>query len=176
MIDKKRKQEAKGNFDRYLAEGLIKKEKNEIAKKMYLKNSELSLQVATELFQSPLKPHLWVIVSSYYAMFYIANAVLLNLGYKTEHKIVHKVTNDALIVLVLDKLKKGLMEHYMSIQKDALEIASTKAEEIVGNYGLELEKRSTFQYNMLEETKESKAQTSLKRAKEFVFELRKMMK
>ena len=76
MIDEKRKNEAKANFDRYLEEGLIKKEKSTIAKEMYLKNAELSLQVATELAKSSTKPHLWVIVTSYYAMFYMVNGAL----------------------------------------------------------------------------------------------------
>ena len=58
MIDEKRKNEAKANFDRYLEEGLIKKEKSIIAKEMYLKNAELSLQVATELSKSSTKPQI----------------------------------------------------------------------------------------------------------------------
>ncbi|MEK6886418.1 MAG: hypothetical protein AABW88_01155 [Nanoarchaeota archaeon] len=175
MIDDKRKKEAKLNFDSYLKDGLIKKETNKTSEEMYLKNAELSLQVADELSKSPLNPHLWVIVTSYYAMFYAANSVLLHLGYKTQDKIVHKVTNDALIVLVLDKLKTGIFEEYEAVQHDALEIASIKAEELIENYEFELGKRSTFQYNMLEQTKESKARTSLKRAKEFILELKKLM-
>jgi uncharacterized protein (UPF0332 family) len=176
MIDEKRKKEAQGNFTRYLREGLLKKETNELSKSKYLENADLSLKTANELIQSPLKPYLWVIVTSYYSMFYMANAVILNYGYKTQDKIAHKVTSDALIVLVLDKLKKELLEDYENMQKDALEIASAKAESIVESYSLELDKRSRFQYNMLEQTKESKARTSLKRASEFVFEIKKMMR
>ncbi|MBI5002138.1 hypothetical protein HZC31_02025 [Candidatus Woesearchaeota archaeon] len=175
MITQERKKQAKNNFDRYLEEGIIKKEKNLIAKEMYMKNAELSLQVAGELAQSSLRPHLWTIVASYYAMFYMANAALLHFGYKTQDKIVHKVTADALIVLVLDKLKKELLEEYEKAQEEALEIASVKAEEVVQGYELELQKRSQFQYNMLEQTKETKAQTSLKRAREFVFEIKKLI-
>ncbi len=175
MIDEKRKKEAKSNFDRYLAEGLIKKERNDASKGMYLKNAEISLQVAGELSKSPLKPHLWVIVCAYYSMFYIANAVLISLGYKTQHKIAHKVTSDALIVLVLHLLKKELLESYEAMQKDALDLAAIKAETIIESYDLELDKRSTFQYNMLEQTKESKAITSLQRAKEFAFEMKKIL-
>src|SRR3989339_1846648 len=111
-----------------------------------------------------------------YSMFYMANAVLLKYGYKTQDKIAHKVTSDALIVLVLDKLKKERIEDYEAIQKDALEIAGAKAESVIESYSLELDKRSRFQYNMLEQTKEAKAQTSLKRASEFVFELKKLLK
>ena len=109
MIDETRTKEAKNNFSRYLEEGLLKKETNEAAKEKYIENAELSLAVASELMQSSLRPYLWVIVTSYYSMFYAANAVLLNLGYKIQDKIAHKVTNDALIVLVLNKLKLYLI-------------------------------------------------------------------
>ena len=176
MIDEKRKKEAQSNFARYLQEGLLKKENNELSKGKYLENTDISLKTANELMQSSLKPYLWVIVISYYSMFYMANAVLLHYGYKTQDKIAHKVTSDALIFLVLGKLKKELLEDYETMQKDALEIASAKAESIVESYSLELDKRSRFQYNMLEQTKENRAKTSLKRASEFVFEMKKLLK
>jgi len=175
MISKERKKEAKENFDKYLQDKLIKKEKNDTAKLMYIKNADLSLNLAEECMNSRLKPHIWVVVISYYSMFYIANAVLLELGYKTGDKIVHKVTNDALIVLVMDKIKKGLLEEYEDAKEDALEIASVKSDEIIGFYGLELDKRSRFQYNMTESIQEQKAKTSLKRAKEFLFETKKLL-
>ena len=176
MIDDKRKKEAQSNFSRYLQEGLLKKEHNALAMNKYLENADLSLKTANELMQSQLKPHLWVIVISYYSMFYMANAILLSYGYKTQDKIAHKVTSDALIFLILDRRRKKFLEDYEAIQKDALEIASAKAESVIESYSLELDKRSRFQYNMLEQTKEAKAQTSLKRASEFVFELKKLLK
>ncbi len=174
-MDAERRKEAQQNFAQYLRDGLIKKEKNETAKAMYLKNADLSLNLAEECMNSSLKPHLWVVVISYYSMFYIANAVLLELGYKTGDKVVHKVTNDALIVLAMDKIKKGLMEEYENAKVDALEIASVKSDEIITFYGLELDKRSRFQYNMTESIQEQKAKTSLKRAKEFMLELKKLL-
>ena len=61
MIDDKRKKEAQSNFTRYLQEGLLKKESNELTKNKYLENSDISLKTANELMQSPLKPYLWVI-------------------------------------------------------------------------------------------------------------------
>lgn len=175
MINQKRIEEAKNNFDSYLREGLIKKERNEAAFNTYIKNSDLSLKLAEKLINDELKPYLWVVVCSYYSMFYIANAVLLKLGYKISYKIVHKVTNDALIVLVMNKLKKELLEEYEKIMDDALEIASAKAENIIENYNFEMDKRSKFQYEMSEEIKLEKAKTSFARAKEFVFEMRKLL-
>ncbi len=175
MIDANKKQEAKQNFDQYLQDGLIKKEKNETARAMYIKNAEQSLNPAEECMNSALKPYLWVVVISYYSMFYIANAVLLQIGYKTGSKIVHKVTSDALIVLVMDKIRKGLLEEYEDAKEDALEIASVKSEEIMGYYSMEMEKRSRFQYNMTETIQEQKAGTSLKRAREFMLEMKKLL-
>lgn len=176
MINEKRKKEAESSFRRYIREGLLAKEQNELAKMRYLENSDLSLKVAYELMQSRLKPYLWVIVTAYYSMFYAANAVLLYYGYKVKDKIAHKVTCNALITLVLDKLRKGLLDDYESMQQDAMEIAGSRAEAIVESYALELGKRSRFQYNMLEQTKENKARTSLERASGFVFEMKKLMK
>ncbi len=175
MIDANQKKEAKQNFDRYLQDGLIKKEKNETARATYLKNTELSLNLAEECMNSALRPYLWVVVISYYSMFYIANAVLLNLGYKTGDKIVHKVTSDALIVLVIDKLRKGLLEEYEDAKEDALEIASIRSEELMVFYSLEMDKRSRFQYDMTESIQEKKARTSLTRAREFILEMKKLL-
>src|SRR3989339_1731225 len=112
MIDEKRKKQASLNFRNYLQERLLKKETNILAKNRYIENSQLSLNTATDLMKSPLKPYLWIIVISYYSMFYIANAVLLHYGYKIQERIAHKVASDALIVLVLDKLRKELIEDY----------------------------------------------------------------
>jgi len=174
MADRK-KEEAQKNFAQYLNDGLIKKEKNETAKAMYIKNAGMSLSLAEECMNSSLRPSLWVIVISYYSMFYIANAVLLELGYKTGDKIVHKVTNDALIVLVTDKIKKGLLEEYESAREEALEIASIKSDEIIGLYSLEMGKRSRVQYDMTESIQEQKANTSLKRARQFMLEMKKLL-
>ena len=176
MIDEKRKKEARENFSQYLRDGLVKKQRDEEAKNMYIQNSDLSLKLAEKMLDDLLKPYLWSIVISYYAMFYIANAVLLHLGYKTGSKVVHKVTSDALIVLVMDKLKKELLEEYENMRNDAMELASTKSEEMMENYGLELEKRSKFQYNMTLKVQEQMARTSVKRAKEFIMEMEKLMK
>ncbi len=63
------------------------------------------------------------------------------------------MTADALIVFVKNKLKKELLEEYEEAQEEALEIVGKKAEEI----------------------KRAKAETSLKRAKEFIFEMKKML-
>ena len=178
MLSDERIKEAESNVKRYLAEGLLKKHKNETAKDMYVENSDLSLETAQKLLSLETltyKPYLWVIVSSYYAMYYIANAVLLSLGYKVGDKISHKVTGDALIIFARDKLKKGIIEEYEDVKEDALELISYKTDSLLQSLDFEREKRSKFQYQMDEQAKKSKALTSIERAKEFVFELKKLL-
>ncbi|HLD33240.1 MAG TPA: hypothetical protein VJB66_00845, partial [Candidatus Nanoarchaeia archaeon] len=116
---------------------------------------------------------LWIIVSAYYAMYYIANAVLYKQSYKVGEKISHKVTADALIVFVRHKLKKSLLENYEEAQQQAL--AGIKADELIEKFNFEREKRSFVQYEMKEAEIHSKASTSLQRAKEFMFEMKKLL-
>ena len=109
-MDNKRIEEAKRNFKVYLQDGLIKKQNfNKNIFDIYMKNSQESLEVA-QLLKETQKSDLWVIVSSYYSMFYIANAYFLTLNYKVGHKIAHKVTAYSLIVLVKDKFKQNYLQ------------------------------------------------------------------
>ena len=178
MLDEKRIKEAESNVRRYLQDNLLKKQMNETAKVMYIENAELSLETARKLLALESKdylPYLWIIVTSYYSMYYIANAVLLKLGYKVGDKVSHKVTADSIIVFVRDKLKKSLLEEYEDVQKDALELISQRADVLLKSLDEEREKRSKFQYQMDEQAKKGKALTSLERAKEFVFEMKKLL-
>lgn len=178
MINKKRIKEAESNAKQYLAEGLLKKGKNETAKLMYIENSDLSLETAEKLLNledENYKPYLWIIVTSYYAMYYIANAVLLEFGYKVGDKISHKVTADSLIVFVRNKLKKELIEGYEEVKEDAQELIASKVDTLIESFDFELGKRSRFQYRMEEEVKKGKAMTSLERAKKFIFEMKKLI-
>lgn len=178
MLSDKRIKEAENNVKRYLEEGLLKKQHNETAQAMYLENCDNSLQTAQRLLKlesEVYKPYLWVIVTSYYAMYYVANAILLAVGYKVGEQISHKVASDALIVFARNKLQKGLLEEYEHVKEDALELMATKADDLLQTLDFEREKRSKFQYRMDEEIKQSKAKTSLERAKTFVFELKKVL-
>lgn len=178
MFDERKIKEAKGNVKQYLAEGLLKKQTHEIAKTSYIKNTNLSLQTAQNLLlgeTEDFKPYLWVIVSSYYAMYYAANAVLLSIGYKVGDRISHKVTSDSLIVFARDKLRNKYIEEYEECKQEALQIMSLRADGLLASFDLERKKRSLFQYSMDEEVKRSKAKTSFKRAKAFVFEMKKLL-
>ena len=54
----------------------------------------------------------------------------------------HKVTSDALIVFVRDKLRDTLIEEYENTQEEALGLAKNRAEVIVENFDSERKKRS----------------------------------
>jgi uncharacterized protein (UPF0332 family) len=176
MLSKERIKEAEKNVKNYLEEGLLKKikEVDENIFKVFKKNSEESLRIADLLHKDNLSS-LWIIVCSYYAMYYMANAVLYKLGYKVGQKIPHKVTSDTLIVFVRSKLKERILEEFEEARDEALELANVKADEIIESFDFERVKRSRFQYDMTETIKNSKALTSLERAKRFVFEIEKLL-
>lgn len=164
-MDEKRIRQAEDNFNRYLQEGKIKKvpQVNDIIYDTYLRNGRESLKVASQLFQAKTSS-LWVVVTSYYSMFYMACTYLYSLGYKSGDEIVHQVVNEALIVQGRHKIKNHILESYSEEKEKALIIVDSYLED----YGKERVKRSTFQYETTEEIKESKAQTSLTRAREFL--------
>ena len=174
MLTDKRIKEAQDNFRAYLQDGLVVKKK-EFEQRIFNileNNANESLKIAEKLFDNQ-DSWLWAIVTSYYSMYYIANAVLYKMGYKVGEKIAHKVTADCLIALVRNKLKSSLLEQYEEMQKEAL--AGIKADEIIQSFDYERKKRSIFQYETTEEVKQEKAKVSLERAKEFVNEMKKLV-
>ncbi|MBU0460564.1 MAG: HEPN domain-containing protein [Nanoarchaeota archaeon] len=175
MLDTEKIKEAEANVKKYLEDGLIKKTTvDKGIMNTYAKNANESLDVA-KLISNNGASNLWVVVASYYAMYYLANAVIYKLGYKIGDKISHKITSDALIVFVRHKLKKSLLEDYEEIKEEALDLVQNKADAIILHYDYEREKRGKFQYDMTEEVKEGKAKTSLARAKEFVNEMKNLL-
>jgi len=175
MLNKERIKEAESNVKSYLGEGLIKKAvMDKQVLNILLRNAKESLRVAEEINQKNLS-ELWVIVCSYYAMYYYANAVLLKFGYKVGGKIVHKVTSDAIIVYVRGKLKDALIEEYEETKEEALNLAGIKADDLIESFDFERNKRSLIQYRTIEIEKQSKAKTSLQRAKEFTKEMDKLL-
>ena len=161
------------NFQYYLNDSLIKKikvfDKNIVD--ILLKNAQESIDLA-EISKNNNISSMWCIVCSYYSMFYVANCLLYVYGYKVGDKIAHKVTSDSLIYLMRDKLKKYLLENYKEIENDAESFAQIKSENLIESLNFEREKRSKVQYQTPDNIKLSKAETSLKRAKEFLYELR----
>ena len=170
-MDEKRIKIAEENFGIYLKDGLIKRANfQEIIYQTYLNNSVESLRVADEAFKNKISP-LWVVVCSYYSMFYIASAYIYKKGYKTSHEIVHQVVNEALIVLARKDLEKHFLEEYEEERSKAL----SASENLLDSYEFEKTKRSQFQYETTGEIKESKAKTSLERAKNFVSVIRQLL-
>ncbi|GIU68819.1 MAG: hypothetical protein KatS3mg002_0055 [Candidatus Woesearchaeota archaeon] len=173
MLSEKRIKEAESNVNKYLKEGLLKKSDfNKQILDILKKNADESLEVAIFLNKNN-KSSLWIIVVSYYSMFYLANALLYRLGYKVGDKIAHKVTADALMIFAREKIKDALIEGYEEIRDEAL--AKMKSDELIEYFDFERRKRSFIQYNTPEEIKISKVKTSLERAKEFMFQISKLL-
>ncbi len=105
----------------------------------------------------------------------MANAILYKNGYKVSEKISHKVTADSIIVYVRDKLTKTLLQDYEDTLNEALNLAGVRSDEIINYFDEERVKRNRIQYTTSEQVKRSKAQTSLDRAKKFIFEMEKLM-
>ena len=173
MLTINRIKEAEYNFNKYLHEGLLLKSQNDVAKQVFFKNASDSLKAAQLLFNNNYS--LWTIVTAYYSMFYITNAVLLKLGYKTSHRIVHKVTADALIHIIRPKLKSQILLSYEDIKDQAMQIAKIKSDQLISNFDYERNKRNAIQYQTSKADLKQKANTSLTRAKEFVFEMEQLL-
>jgi len=202
MINKERIEEAKRNVKQYVDDGLLKINDKDAARfvDFFMANAESSLRTASILQQisdedtlketlkvgSDFESYLWVIISSYYAMFYAATAILAKQGIKASGQIVHKVTADALIHFFWSNAKLAkLLEQYEETQTVGLELIGReelmkkmqkKADELIVSYESERKKRSKFQYNIGIQAKKGYAQTSLERARTFVFEINKLIK
>ena len=171
MLTNERIKEAQTNINSYIQQELLKKETpKEIIHNTYIKNHRESLILAKKIYEEEMS-NLWTIVISYYSMFYIANALIYKTGYKVGRKIAHKITSDALIALIRNKLKEQLIEEYEIASNEALALTDT----LLQNYDYERIKRSNFQYETSEEIKRAKAKTSIERAEQFSKEIEKLM-
>ena len=203
MIDQERINEAKRNVKQYIDDNLLKLNDKDASRFVgfFMANAESSLRTASSILQqiseedtlkdtlkvgSDFESYLWVIVSSYYAMFYAATALLAKQGIKASGQIVHKVTADALIHFFGSNEKLArLLEQYEEAQIVGLELVGReelmkkmqkKADELIISYEGERKKRSKFQYDIGVQAKRGYAQTSLERARNFVFEINKLIK
>lgn len=100
--------------------------------------------------------------------------MLSKLGYKVGDHNPHKITSDALIVFVRNKLKRKLLEDYDEAKSEAFEL-NKLSDEIIESLELERIKRNNFQYTMTDEILKSKSKTSLNRAKRFINEIEQLM-
>jgi uncharacterized protein (UPF0332 family) len=170
-LQQQRITQAQNNIKQYIADGLLKQEKEHtVVFDTFMRNHRESLLVAKKVHDGTLSP-LWVVVTSYYSMFYIANAVLYRQGYKVGTKIAHKVTTEALIALVREKIAQHLLTEYELAAKEASELTDTLLEAFEN----ERNKRASFQYETTDTIKNAKAATSLRRAQEFSKEMEKLL-
>jgi len=173
MLSDEEIKRAEAQVRAYIADGLLVKEtsKQHILD-VFVKNADESLALAKDILEND-KSDLWVVVTSYYAMFYMANAVLYKKGLKVGDTSAHAITANALIVYVRNSLKKSLLEEFADAMNDAQ--ATMKTGNIISSFINERKKRGQFQYSIQASLKKSKAQTSFQRAKDFVFALRKLL-
>ena len=170
-MDEKRLKIAESNFKNYLDQRLLNKVPFEgIIFQTYFNNALESLKVAEELLKNKTSP-LWVVVTSYYSMFYMASAYIYKRGYKAKGEIVHQVINEALIILARHNLEKHFIEEYEEEKEKALFASGN----LLKDYELEKAKRASFQYETTETIKEVKARTSLERAKNFIAVMRRLI-
>ncbi|MDI6721898.1 MAG: hypothetical protein QMD85_05870, partial [Candidatus Aenigmarchaeota archaeon] len=122
---------------------------------------------------------LWVVNASYYSMFYMARALLENVGVKIKTNMsIHAVTFDAVIYYfyLTGKLQKEFLEDFIEAKEDAAELlGKQKADELMEEYFFEKNKRSAFTYDMGAVLVQSKAKTSLERAQKFRREIKKII-
>lgn len=202
MIVKERILEAERNVRQYIQDGLLKVKDKDAPRfvKFFMSNAESSLRTASILEQISdddatkdslrvergFETYLWVIVCSYYSMYYAATALLASREIRVTGQIVHKVTSDALIHYFASNMKLAkLLEQYEEARSAGLKLTGRnelmrqvekKADELIVAYESERKKRSRFQYDIGVQAKRGFAQTSLDRAKEFVFEIGKILK
>ncbi|MDO9044766.1 MAG: hypothetical protein Q7U35_05600 [Methanobacteriaceae archaeon] len=104
----------------------------------------------------------------------MSNAVLNKLGFKVGGKMSHRITADALIVLVRNNLKDNLLQEFDEAKDEYTELDNL-TDEIIELYDLEHKKRLNSQYVMGYDAQISKSKTSLDRAKQFNLELEKLL-
>jgi uncharacterized protein (UPF0332 family) len=149
---------------------------------------ELSTDAAAKdamRLEKGFESHLWVIVTSYYSMFYATLALLASQGIRAGRHLVHKVVADALVhFFISNKRLAKMLESYEEVRDTSLELIGReellkrlqkRADELVVAYEREREKRGKFQYDVGEMAKRGYAETSLQRARDFVSEARRIL-
>lgn len=201
MMSDERIEEADRSVRRYIADGLLGVKDATVKKFVgfFMDNAVSSLETAALLYKisdddavkdrlrvsAEFESYLWVIVSSYYSMFYAATALLASEGVKARGGIVHKVTADALIhFFITNKKLAKLLGEYDEAKEVVGELVGReefmkriemKANELIVAFESERRKRSKFQYDTGVLVKKGYATTSPARAKQFVEEVRKIL-
>ncbi len=173
---------------RKVVQDLIKKriitKAENLRKEFFMKKSENALETAHLIMENSgnkYEGYIWVINTSYYSMFYAATTLLAEKGIKIDTDIgIHRLTYHSLIYYYLENrgLSKHIMQAYLEMEKDAEELLQIdkQANRYIERVKLEMDKRNTFTYEMGKTAKKAKAETSIRRAKEFITITKEMIK
>jgi len=156
-----------------------KSDENKKFVNFFFERSENSLLTADILYQISHNPneksklgidesydcYAWVIVTSYYSMFYMASALIAKKGIKCGNIDVHK------------NVKNGFLRLYIenSYLERKLAIDYNQCKEIAQDLIQERSKRSKYQYDIGKSALARDAEISLKRAKNFFEKTRKVL-
>jgi len=169
-----------------IREGKIKEAIPE-SRDFFLNKAIQSINLADRLLRLEDEEHIetkmWIINISYYSMFFAATALLAKYKKKIDSEIgIHILTYHALVHYFFNednKIEKQFIEEYKDAVDEAeelLRISERKSIEFITDFKNELEKRKIFTYNLGSIAERNKAETSLKRAKNFVKIVERMIK
>lgn len=197
MLDEKKIKEIKVRVPALLAEGRIHKSEEYKKQVGFFKENALdALNSAALLLEVSVNPkiaeqlgfpkfrgYLWTINSSYYSMFYVCHAALASIGIKIKAEIgVHKITFDTFVYYfyLTGRITKDFVEELLEAQEESRDLlsredmqqqAELKAQRLVDDLVQERSKRREFTYELSRERIETKAKTSLERARNFFREI-----
>lgn len=157
-----------------------------LRKSFFLNKSIMSLNVAKKLLEmqnkEDINANMWIINTSYYAMFFAATALLAHHNHKINSEVeIHKLTYHALVYYFIkqeNKLKYTFASDYKDAVEDAeqlLQLGQKQIEKLITDLDYEQDKRKRYTYEMAQEAETQKAETSLNRAKEFVDQIKRMV-
>lgn len=187
MLDDKQRRISRSVITQLIKENKIVRPQKDVSL-FFIGKAINSLQVSRKLLEisesadQELNCFMWVINTSYYSMFFAATSLLAHFGHKIDTEVgIHRITFHAMVYYFLlddKKLQKHFIEQYKDAYDDAeqlLQISEDRAVELLENFNLERAKRHEFTYEMGMIAERSKAKTSLKRAEEFLAEVRKIV-
>lgn len=172
--------EAKEEYEQGLQSGQIRKsDENKRFARFFFDRSQNSLLTAGMLYEisnskedktflkidESYESFMWVIVSCYYSMFYMASALIAKKGIKVGDIDVHKHVKNAFLRLYIEN----------SDLEAKLGIDYTECKEIAQDLMQEREKRSKYQYNVGISALRKDAETSISRSRNFFDKARRMI-
>ncbi len=148
-------------------------------KTFFLEKSRISLVIAKRLLrlqrEENINANMWIINTSYYAMFFAATALLAHHNHTINTEIgIHKLTYHALVYYFVKErnvLTRKVAENYKDSVEDAeelLQLGERRIKELVTFLDNEQTKRKRYTYDMGEEAEIQKAETSVDRATAFI--------